>query len=282
MGLFKSLGKVFKTAAPIAAPIAGAALGSLVPGGAPIGAVAGSALGGALAGSQADKQRQTSAAAPWGPIQPYLSESARIGFNQLALNRNKAIPGILEQAQGAQPVLDAATGQYLDTLGGNYLDNPFTEQAVQSAIKPIEQAYQRNIVPGILGRLSSRGALSSGMAERQLNAANEGFASALADTAGRIGYQNYANERQNMMGALGMAPAFQELQYQPLDVQRDAYADRGNQALRVLATLQGTPGGTNTTTSRQGGGLSGALAGGLGAGAAAYGLLGQPALFGGQ
>jgi len=230
--------------------------------------IGGGALLGGLMGSK--KQKQSQSAAPWGPIQPFMQGAARQGYRSLVRQPNPAIEGILAQAQGAQPVLDAATQQTLDTLGGNYLENPFTSQAVQAAIDPIKDEYTQSIVPGILGRLSSRGALSSGSAERMLGRANEGFAGALADTAGQIGFQNYNNERGRMMGALGMAPGMQTMQFQPGQIAREAFDDRGNRALRVLSALQGVPGGTTTSTS--GGGLSGMLSGALGGGAAAYGM----------
>ncbi len=230
-------------------------------------AIAGGVLG-ALGGSQ--KSRSSKSASPWGPIQPYMRGAARTAYDELVRGENPAIAGILAQAQGPQPIVDLATQQLTDTLGGGYLENPYTSEAVQAAIRPAQEAYLTSTLPGILGRGSARGRLSSGNTERRIASANDSLSRALTDTAGRIGFQNYSDERGRMMGALGMAPSIQALGYQPLEMQRAAYNDQGDQALRVLAALQGVPGGT--TTSSSGGGLSGALAGALGGGAAAYGM----------
>jgi hypothetical protein len=96
------------------------------------------------------------------------------------------------------------------------------------------------------------------------------FAQKLADTAGRLSYENYAQERQNQMRALGLAPALAEADYGDInkllgagqlgegyqqtalqaDIARQQYEQRlpQQQLQNYLNMVYGFPAGKTTTT----------------------------------
>jgi hypothetical protein len=111
------------------------------------------------------------------------------------------------------PLLSQAQGNVSGMLAGDYLGgNPFFQGAFQPAATAAQTAFQKSI-GDISSAASKAGRYGSGaMGDLQSQAAGT-FAQKLADTAGKLSYENYAQERQNQMRALGMAPGLAEADY---------------------------------------------------------------------
>lgn len=204
------------------------------------------------------KKKTTTTNDPWKPAQPYIikgMEQTQRVFDQqqpqldkysgLAFDTyGKLNPGAVAGIQGSQTLVN-------DTLSGKYLNsNPYLDSVLGQQVSDIQD--------GVSGQFSAGGRYGSG--------AHAGvLAKQIAEASDRMRYQNYAQERQNQMAAVGQA---QDLM-------------RGNQAtLEQAAALpwtgvaaqtgnirQASNGyGTTTTTTRD---PMGAVMGLAGAGATA-------------
>jgi hypothetical protein len=206
---------------------------------------------------------------------------------------------VLEQAQRA---FESSLGQIGRTATGGFLNaNPFQEQMIQAATRPLEQAFSQQVLPGISSLYSKSGRLGSGAMERALGTASEGFGRALGDVTSNIAGAQFQQERGLMQQAqLGQAalaqaaPSIYGQQFLPsqtlqqVGAQQEAIAGMPlqeemarfqfgqqlpyQQLQGYLSSVYGSPMGsygTQTTQqplyqNRTTGALSGALAGGLG------------------
>jgi hypothetical protein len=111
------------------------------------------------------------------------------------------------------PLLAQAQGNVSGMLAGDYLGgNPFFQGAFQPAATAAQTAFNKSI-GDISSAASQAGRYGSGAMGTLQNQAAGTFAQKLADTAGKLSYENYAQERQNQMRALGMAPGLAEADY---------------------------------------------------------------------
>jgi len=124
-----------------------------------------------------------------------------------------ALQALQARAMAGNPLLSQAQGNVSGMLAGDYLGgNPFFQGAFQPAATAAQTAFQKSI-GDISSAASKAGRYGSGaMGDLQSQAAGT-FAQKLADTAGKLSYENYAQERQNQMRALGMAPGLAEADY---------------------------------------------------------------------
>ena len=124
-----------------------------------------------------------------------------------------ALQALQARAMAGNPLLGQAQGNVSGMLAGDYLGgNPFFQGAFQPAATAAQTAFQKSI-GDISSAASKAGRYGSGAMGTLENQAAGTFAQKLADTAGRLAYENYAQERQNQMRALGMAPALAEADY---------------------------------------------------------------------
>ena len=198
-----------------------------------------------------------------------------------------------QRAINGSPVQRAGTQQIADTLSGKYLSNtnPFLDTVISSSTRPIIEQYMQEVAPSIDESFNSQGRFGSGLYAQARNRADDTLARNLTETAGKIGYQNYADERENILSAAEFAPAIAEQDYKDLNVlagvgaTREALANEylqddinrynydENRDLNALTQymnlIQGNYGGTTIGTQAQGrsgssplmGALSGAAAG---------------------
>jgi hypothetical protein len=93
------------------------------------------------------------------------------------------------------------------TAEGGFLNaNPYQQQMIQAATRPIEQQFSQSVLPGIASLYSKSGRLGSGSMERALGTATEGFGRALGDVSSNIAGAQFQAERglqQQAAGALG-------------------------------------------------------------------------------
>lgn len=181
-----------------------------------------------------------------------------------------ALQALQARAMAGNPLLGQAQGNVSGMLAGDYLGgNPFFQGAFQPAATAAQTAFQKTI-GDISSAASKAGRYGSGaMGNLQSQAAGT-FAQKLADTAGRLSYENYAQERQNQMRALGLAPALAEADYGDInkllgagqlgegyqqtalqaDIARQQYEQRlpQQQLQNYLNMVYGFPAGKTTTT----------------------------------
>jgi hypothetical protein len=113
-------------------------------------------------------------------------------------------------------LLGQAQSQIGKTISGDYLSgNPFFQGAFQAATRPLEQQFGQNIMD-IRSKLSSSGRYGSGAQTALEGRAAEGLATGMSDIAGKLAYQNYADERQRQMAATMAAPEMAMADYSDL------------------------------------------------------------------
>ena len=118
-----------------------------------------------------------------------------------------------QRAMQGSPLLSAAQQQLGQTIGGQFLGgNPFFQGAFQPAAQAAQQAFQSGTA-NLASQASKAGRYGSGaMANLQGNLANT-FAQQLANTAGNLAYQNYAQERAAQERATALAPSMAAADY---------------------------------------------------------------------
>jgi hypothetical protein len=97
------------------------------------------------------------------------------------------------------------------TAAGGFLNaNPYQQQMIQAATRPLEQQFSQSVLPGISSLYSKSGRLGSGAMERALGTATEGFGRALGDVSSNIAGTQFQAERQLQQQAAGALGAQQQ------------------------------------------------------------------------
>jgi hypothetical protein len=120
------------------------------------------------------------------------------------------------RASLGNPLLQSAQTQLQNTVSGDFLGgNPFFQGAFQPAAKAAEQQFKQT-----LGDISSKASLAgrygSGAMGQLQDRATGAFGQQLANTAGQLAYQNYADERNRQQQATMAAPAMTSADYQDI------------------------------------------------------------------
>lgn len=119
-------------------------------------------------------------------------------------------------AAGAQPGQDVfgaaaggqfqniATGQLANIAGGGFLNaNPFQQQMMQAATRPLVQQFGETVLPGISSLYSRSGRLGSGSMERALERSTEAFGRSIGDITANLAGTQFQQERALQQQALG-------------------------------------------------------------------------------
>jgi hypothetical protein len=114
-------------------------------------------------------------------------------------------------AMQGSPALQQAQQSYLQSLGGlgatasgQFLNsNPYQQQMMQAATRPLEQQFSNQVLPSISSLYSKSGRLGSGSMQQALGQATEGFGRALGDVTSNLAGQQYQAERQLQQQAQG-------------------------------------------------------------------------------
>jgi hypothetical protein len=123
-----------------------------------------------------------------------------------------------QRATAGSPLLRAAQAENLANIQGQYLGgNPFFQGAFNPAAKAAQQSYY-DAIQNVASKASSAGRYGSGAYGQLTDRAGGTFATALTDTAGKLAYQNYADERARQAAATAAAPSMAEADYG--DIQR--------------------------------------------------------------
>lgn len=126
-----------------------------------------------------------------------------------------------QQAAGGQ-LRNVASQQLQDVAGGSMLNaNPYQQQMMQAATRPLEQSFSQSVLPGISSLYSKSGRLGSGSMERALGTATEQYGRALGDVTSNIAGSQYQAERGLQQQALGQLAGVsgQDIQTQLLGAQ---------------------------------------------------------------
>lgn len=253
---------------------------------------------------------------PWEGVQPYLLEGFE-NLDQYAQDIPSFYPNqtyanfnpLQEQAFAGQlgyagsPELQNLIGNQFDAtnFGLNAVNDPYSNQALQSHIaaaqRPLTQAYQEQVLPGIRDQAEMYGGAGSrtGLAE---GVASRGYLDAMGDVSSGMMSQAYGQGLDQQARMMALAPQTMQSgmmpwniagqvgsQYQGMDQNAineamsrynfdqtagyDRYTD-------YLNTLQGTPWGSSTATGPDPNAtnpLTGAL-GGAAMGAGMYSMMG--------
>jgi hypothetical protein len=148
------------------------------------------------------------------PYTPYTGQTVA----QMNPYQTGAYDAIAQRAYQGSPVNDAAAGELTKTLSGGYLNsNPYLDATVNRA----QGDVMRGFAP-IEARSGSFG--NSGL--------QESMGRALGDVSSQIRGQDYANERNRMVGSIGLAPQIANQDY--LDADQLLKAGQGIQGQQQL------------------------------------------------
>jgi hypothetical protein len=131
------------------------------------------------------------------------SQAAPLFQNIYGQAGTQAGADVYGQVAGGQ-LQNQATQQLQNIAGGSFLNaNPFQQQMIQAATRPLEQQFSQAVLPGISSLYSKSGRLGSGSMERALGTASEGFGRALGDVTSNIAGTQFQAERGLQQQALG-------------------------------------------------------------------------------
>lgn len=120
------------------------------------------------------------------------------------------------RASLGNPLLQSAQNQLQNTVSGNFLSgNPFFQGAFQPAAQAAQTQFQQTL-GDIASKSSLAGRYGSGAMGSLQDRATGAFGQQLANTAGQLAYQNYADERNRQQQAIGMAPSMASADYQDI------------------------------------------------------------------
>ena len=121
-----------------------------------------------------------------------------------------------QRATQGNPLLGAAQQQLQREISGEFLGgNPFFQGAFAPAAQAATTQFQKAI--GDIGSAASRaGRYNSGAMQNLQGQASNQLAQQLANTAGQLAFQNYANERQRQTAATMAAPQMSQADYQDI------------------------------------------------------------------
>ena len=167
---------------------------------------------------------------PWGGQQPFLKRGFSEAEKIFEGDKPQYFPGQTtvpfspqtEQALGmtearalqGSPLTPAAQNTVLGTVGGDYLSgSPFFQGAFDAQVRPAVEQYRNITVPGINSAFASATRTGSGAHQQAQQTAADTFARALSDTAGKLAYQNYGQERGLQQQAAFQAPGLAQADY---------------------------------------------------------------------
>jgi len=120
------------------------------------------------------------------------------------------------RASLGNPLLQSAQNQLQNTVSGGFLGgNPFFQGAFQPAAQAAQTQFQQTL-GDIASKSSLAGRYGSGAMGSLQDRATGAFGQQLANTAGQLAYQNYADERNRQQQATMAAPQMAQADYQDI------------------------------------------------------------------
>ena len=171
-----------------------------------------------------DQATTVTKAEPWKPVQPYLEGAMRDANSLYARGAPQYYPNqqvapmssytrnsydaMAQRAMAGSPVTNAAQQHLTNTLGGGYLSagNPYFQGAVNAATRPMVNAFNDQVMPGLDSNFSSAGRYGSGAHALASSDAGAQLQQQIGDVSSQMAYQNYGDERQRQVQAMMFAP----------------------------------------------------------------------------
>lgn len=177
-----------------------------------------------------DESKSTTKVEPWAPLRPYLIGAARDAkalydrgapdyypgqtVAPMSSYSRNSLDAMAQRAAYGSNLTRAAQGQLQKTINGDYLNgNPYLQGAINTAVRPVTEAFTSSVMPGIDSNFSSAGRYGSGLQGAAYNDANTTLAKQVGDISTNMSYQNYGDERQRQMSAMAMAPQMAQQDY---------------------------------------------------------------------
>lgn len=203
----------------------------------------------------------TDPATVWGGSSSYLTDLYGRGANLLdqpATNQMTQQGRQAASAYAGGPALQNLIQQSQSGLSTALQpdQNPMLQQAMQSAIRPLTQAYQENVLGGITDEAvgagqvgGSRQGIAEGIAGRE-------YLQQVGDVGTQMAFQDYTGGQERMLNALGQAPTIANLGMMPAEIQQQLGAQEQMDPWRQLQLQAGLIGGP-TVLGGGGGGSQG-------------------------
>ena len=181
------------------------------------------------------------------------------------------------RALSGSPLVPAAQSQLQSTIEGDFLSagNPYFSGMMTAAARPAVTEFNKAI-RDIGSRTAGAGRYGSGAMGEMEGIASKNLANSLSDTASRLAFQNYGQERNAMQNAINQAPGLAAADYTDINQlssvgqQREGYdrtaleADMARyeyganaptqQLSNYLSAAYGAPAPVSQTTTQSGGG----------------------------
>lgn len=126
----------------------------------------------------------------------------------------QAMQAASQRAQAGSPLLRQAQEQQQRVLGGEFLSagNPYLQQALGQSSRVAGQEFY-DTMRGLGSQASRAGRYGSGAMGQQEGRAEQALATALAESAGKLSFENYAQERARQEAAATQAPTMAMADY---------------------------------------------------------------------
>ena len=202
--------------------------------------------GGGGGGSQPQTSTVQQSSQPWSGLQPFLEDlygeaQAYFESDQPQFFPGETVVPYSPQTEAAlgftearsllgSPIQDVGRDQYLNTLQGDYAAyNPFLDSAIESAARPMVEAFQESTVPALQNAFSMGGRYGSNAFGNQLDQAQDTLMQNVGDLTSQMSLGNYMNERGLMNQAILGAPEYAQQDYR--DVGQLANVGRARESL---------------------------------------------------
>lgn len=256
----------------------------------------------------------TTTSSPWSGVQPYLKKLFSEGETAKTTLANSTLPSQLsagltpEQQQAQQMQLQTASkigsAQNFDAqalqrgmTASDLNNNPYFKQAVDAAINPVIQNFNRTVLPAQTmnamvnsGLGSSRQGIAEGIARSDLNQQLLNTTATMADRAYTQGQNTelaalrqapttYASWMQPATAVSQVGAQNQAVEQQKLDDAMTAWnfeRSKSMDALQQWANLLGYGSGGTSTSTTSGGGGGSKLGNAIGGAMTGYAMTGNP------
>jgi len=205
----------------------------------------------------------TNPAQVWEPQTGYLTDLYGAGSELLAQQPTEAASTItgrgMATGYAGSPALQNLIQQSQAGLSTALTpqQNPMLQQAMQSAIRPLTQQYQENVLGGITDeavRAGQTGGSRQGIAE---GIAGREYLQQVGDITEGMAYQDFAGGQERMLQGLSQAPTIANLGLAPSEIMQQAGMQEQLAPWQQLQLQQGLIGAPTVLGGGGGGGTGG-------------------------
>ncbi len=269
---------------------------------------------------QSAPTQTTQVVEPWAEAKPYLTygmQQARNlydnngGFNyfpgQTVVGFDPATTNALnmteQRAMAGSPLLRGAQSNLASTVSGDFLNgNQYLDGAINTASRGLVRNFNEAVVPSLNASFARSGRYGSGAQARAFSNVANDLGTQLGDISTRMSFDNYNAERGRQIQAAALAPQLASADYNDLAKLGEVGAARENQAQQVLndeiarwdnnnnrdrqaldeylKRIGLAQGDAKTSITTQPGTRKNPLAGAIGGGLGAAGMLGNMGILG--